>query len=122
MIGLFSELVAKGRWSGTLGADVKTGIAAAGANQGAATALTASVNVVSTVAAGADGVRLPVPGGIGEVLVVVNADAADAVKIYPASGGKINNGSANASVSVAATKSALLVAVSAADWVALVSP
>lgn len=117
MIGLFSELVAKGRWSGTLGADAKTGIAAAGATQGTATALGASVNVVSTVASGADGVRLPAPGGIGETLVVFNTDSADALKVYPASGGKINNGSANASVSVAAAKSGLFVAVSATDWV-----
>lgn len=117
MIGSFAKLVDNGRWAGTLAADVKTGVAAAGANQGAATALTASVSVVSTVAAGADGVRLPVPGGVGETLVVANFDADTALKVYPASGGKINNGAANAHVSVATSKAGLFVAISATEWV-----
>lgn len=117
MIGLYAKLVADGNWAGTLGADVKTGLSAAGANQGAATALTASVSVVSTVATGADGVRLPVPGGVGETLVVVNKDADEALKVYPAAGGKINNGAANASVSVATSKAGLFVAISATEWV-----
>lgn len=122
MFGLFKDLVPLGQWAGTLdGASVKTGIVAAGVAQGTATALTASFNTVGTSAVGETGVRLPVPTGVGETVMVLNIDAADAVLVYPAVGGKINALADNASLSVAVGKGVLFVAVSKTAWVALLT-
>lgn len=124
MIGLLKKLVAAGLWSGTAGADIVTGIAAAGnGSQANGTRLTASVNNVSAVAAGVtDSVVLPVPGGIGETVLVINSDAADTLKVYPASGGYINAEAQNAPLSLTTGKRALFVAESATAWSAFVSP
>lgn len=76
-------------------------VAAAGANQGAATAITKYFNkVTSATASSAEGVVLPA-ASVNKVIVVQNADADAAVKVYPATGGKIDGGSANAAVTLA---------------------
>jgi hypothetical protein len=70
--------------------NVNPSVTAAGADQTTATGLITGVNNVTTVAAGDDGVRLPVviPG---MRITVRNSDAADTLKIYPASGAEIND-------------------------------
>lgn len=62
----------------------------AGGGQGSATALGSEVNFVTTVATAADSVKLWTPSAIGVRAVVWNLDAADALAVFPASGGTIN--------------------------------
>lgn len=75
-------------------------VAAAGANQGAATALTAYLNLVTTATGGsAEGVRLPVASG-SKPFVVIN-NTAVTLKVYPATSGTINSGTVNVHVTLA---------------------
>lgn len=67
--------------------DVGTAISAAGTAQGTATALTNALNGIGTVASGA-GVVL-YAGSAGDCQLVYNGGA-NAVKVYPPSGAKIN--------------------------------
>ena len=54
----------------------------------------------------------------GKVVVIKNSDAANAVlKVYPATGDKINSGTATTgSLNMAAKTSTVLVAIDATDW------
>jgi len=75
-------------------------IAAAGTTQGTGTALTATINHITTItAASAEAVVLPVPV-LGQMMIVYNDDAADTLKIFPASGGTIDGEALNASVNL----------------------
>lgn len=90
-------------------------LAGAGTNQSTASQLVSPVTSVS----GADatvGVRLPVPGMAGRIMVVYSSAATNALKVYPATGGTINNGSANASVNLAARVLGLFISTSATNW------
>lgn len=89
--------------------------ALAGGGQTGATALTARVNRVTTVATAADSVLLPAAVA-GEEIVVINAAAANAMAVFPASGDAINALSANSSLSVAANKTVLFVCAVAGTW------
>jgi hypothetical protein len=92
--------------------------AAAGSSQTDATALTKMVNIV-TGADGTKGVRLPAAVA-GEIVIVVNTVAAShALKVYPPTGGKIDAGSANAALSLAAAKRVILLC-DGTDWWSLV--
>lgn len=88
-------------------------IAAAGTNQATATELVATVlNIVS----GADAtkaVRLP---AVAQRLCLVQNIAAAALPVYPHVGGDINDGSADAAVTLAAKSLALFVAVDGVTW------
>lgn len=77
--------------------DLTSGLTAAGTNQATALALVASISVVTT-AAGGTGVILPTAGK-SDTFWVANFGA-NALTLYPPSGGKLNNGSANAGISV----------------------
>jgi hypothetical protein len=89
-------------------------INAAGSTQANATAITSAVALVDA-ADGTKGVRLPASAA-GKVVFVINKVAAThALKVYPATGGKIDGGSANASVNVAAAKRAVFLG-DGADW------
>jgi hypothetical protein len=88
-------------------------VAAAGANQGNATALSEGLNVVSA-ADGDKGVRLPV--AVAGAVVIVKNTAAAALKIYPATGAAINAVAANGAYSITNLTSTLLVASSATQW------
>lgn len=79
--------------------DVATSISAAGTTQGTATELTAADNELTTVAAGA-GVALASALAAGDSQTVFNAGA-NAVKVYPPSGMKINSLAANAPMTLA---------------------
>ncbi len=90
-------------------------VAATGSAQGDAAAVTAGFTLVSA-ADGTKGVILPAASA-GLVVIIKNADAANAVlKVYPASGVAINALSANASYNMAAKTSMLLVAYDATTW------
>jgi hypothetical protein len=73
-------------------------IAAAGTNQATATLVTSGVQKV-TAADGTKGVILPALGAadIGSVAFLLNASGLT-LKVYPATGGTINEGSANDNV------------------------
>lgn len=75
-------------WSG----NVHSSVTAAGTSQSDATALTASVNVITTAAAGS-GVRLPAMN-IGDDVWVLNLGAGACV-VYPATGERINSVATN---------------------------
>ncbi|MEI2421096.1 hypothetical protein V6O07_12555, partial [Arthrospira platensis SPKY2] len=92
-------------------------VAAAGANQGNATALPAVAIVTVTAADAAKGVRLP-PAVPGRVIILKNVDNA-VLKVYPATGGKINVLADNASLDMAARTATVLFAVSATQWYSL---
>lgn len=111
-----STFVAPGNMQDTSGLYLSTitGISAAGATQGTATAITTSNNVVSTVAAGT-GVILPTPAKAGFRLTVENRGA-NALLVYPASGGTIDSAAANAAVSIPSGAAATYLAASTTQW------
>lgn len=74
--------------------------------QAGATALTGMQNLVTTGNAN-DGVILPKAGN-GAVIAIVNLSA-NALKVYPPTGGKLNGGTANASVTATASKNCFAV-------------
>lgn len=75
----------------------------AGGGQGSAVLLTASVNRITIVATAADSVKLPVSVA-GTKITVINAAAANAANIFPATGEVINALAANTAISIAANK------------------
>jgi len=76
--------------------NIKTGLTAtAGGGQTSALALTATVNVVSTVASAGDSVKLPVAYKGAEILIK-NTAASNSMDVFPQTGGTIDGGSANA--------------------------
>ncbi len=86
---------------------IGTTIAAAGSAIGDATAVSTDGSIVAVTGGdGSTGVVLAA-GTAGEVKIIVNTAGA-ALKVYPASGEKINNGSASAAITLAANKSAFL--------------
>lgn len=100
---------------------VANNISAAGSTQATATALSLDdLQVVTTVAA-SQGVILPSILSAGDKIVVANYDASDALSLYPPVGGKINNGTLNAAVSITAGKNAVCTCIDSLNFVATVS-
>ncbi len=89
-------------------------IAAAGTNQATGTAV-AAANVAVTGADGTKGVRLQIPS-TDDVVRIINTDASNALKIYPALGGQINALGANAAYTLAAAQEGYFVARSPTQW------
>ena len=87
--------------------------------QAGATALTGAVNVVTTGNAN-DGVKLPTDVAVGDVVYIVNVSNA-ALNVYPATGGAINGGSANAAKALAANMSGAYVSLGGENWGAVLS-
>lgn len=92
-------------------------VAAAGSGAATATAATVYGVVVATGADATKGIKLP-PAAAGKVVIVKNADAANAIlKVYPGTDDKINSGTATTgSLNMAAKTSAMFVAISDVDW------
>jgi hypothetical protein len=89
----------------------------AGASTAAAGTTTADAGVLpaaaapfypTTAADGTKGVRLHASDAVTGQLVIVGNAAAAVLKIYPQSGGKVNNGSADAAFSTGSGKGAIL--------------
>lgn len=95
-------------------ATVGTALVAAGTVQADALAITADVNVIGTAAAGT-GVRLPTGKKIGSRMVIKNRGA-NTANIFPATGGTVNAGAANAAITVAAAAVVELIQVSTNNW------
>lgn len=92
-----------------------TGLTAnAGGGQGSATPLLSSFNDVTTVATAGDSVVLPA-AALGRQVWVFNADAADAMDVFPAVGDDLGAG-VNTAVSVAAGTGAMFMAIDATNW------
>lgn len=87
----------------------------AGGGQGSATQLPAKMNRVTTVATAADSVKLP-SAVAGLTIVAVNAAAANAMNVFPATGDSINALAANTAISVAANKVMMFFCVSPGVW------
>lgn len=81
---------------------VTTSLTSTGSTQATALLITDDINVVTTTAS-STGVRLFEGLSAGDRQEVVNYGA-NALAVYPPVGGKINNGTLNASVSLAANK------------------
>lgn len=96
-----------------------TAITAASTAQSTATALTGAWNIVTT-AVGETGVRLPASYPAYTPLVV-RVTSSTAGLVFPPTGGTINGGSANASLSVAQNKPCILmVADDGLTWVGVI--
>lgn len=92
-------------------------IAAAGSAQADAALIGANITVV-TAASGTNGVVLrKAKSGNPYTGMVYSSAATNALLVYPPVGGTINNGTANAALSVAARKPIFFVAVSAVDFI-----
>lgn len=89
--------------------------ALAGGGQSGATALKYGVNRVTVVATAGDSVLLPAAKA-GHSVAVINADAAEAMDMFPAVGESINALSANTALSVAVNKTLLLVCAVDGIW------
>jgi len=103
-------------YSVSLAGDVKipsATVAATGTNQATAAAIASGFTLVSA-ADGTKGVKLPAAAA-GLVVIVKNGAAAN-LKLYPNTSDKINGGSANAALTMAASTSAVLVAYDDVDW------
>jgi hypothetical protein len=94
---------------------ISAAVSAAGATQGTATALVSNINNVTVVAAAADGVILPTAVA-GMRILVRNTDAADILKIYPATGGQINALGSNAAYSLVMGATIELFASTTTQW------
>ena len=96
-----------------------TGISAAGATQGTATALLSDVNNVTTVAAGS-GVILTTTA-VGSYITVLNSGA-NALLVYPPVGGTIDGQATNTPISIPVSQVWSGSAVASLTWETLVAP
>lgn len=90
-------------------------IAAAGSAQGDATAITHR-NTTCSAADGTKGVILPTPTKAGVKVLVYNEHASNGLKIYPHSGGDINDGTSNAAITIEGKTAAEFVALDTTTW------
>lgn len=89
-------------------------LAAAGANQGNAAAIAAQITFV-TGSDGTKGVILPAATA-GAIRIVYNTVAASGLKVYPATGDDVNDGTANAAVTIEGKTMAIFVAMDTDTW------
>lgn len=92
-------------------------VAHAGGGQADATALTGFYNTVATVATAGDSCKLPAAAAGQMMIVAVAEDAVAAMDLFPATGGKINGGTANAAISIAPGTIAFCSCDVAGNWV-----
>jgi Protein of unknown function (DUF2793) len=97
---------------------VSDALTAAGTTQGGALALTTEYNRVTVVTGANKGVKLPAALS-GMRVVVFNADGADPLDVYPASGDAINNLGTDVAYVLAAGVTGLFCAFNTTNWGAL---
>ena len=101
----------------TLSGDLKYGvtaaITAAGSDQGTATAMTETINVVTTATAG-QGVKLK--SAVAGLKVEVYNTTSNDIKVYPNTSDTIDGGSANAAKDLPAKCSMVIVCKDATNW------
>lgn len=115
-----TTLSTTGNVTQSLSASTYTGgyqtVTAAGATQGAATAITGSKAIITVaLTASTKGVRLPTAATGLEVLIA-NA-ATFGVKVYPASNGKLGASATNAAIVLAINKVTRYIAVNTTRWI-----
>ena len=110
--GTFTTLGSTGLQTKSVTASIT---AHSGGGQASATALTTDINQVRTVAANADSVKLP-PAKAGLAVYVFNDDATHDAAVFPDTGDAIDNGSADASVTLSHTKRAAFFCVVDGQW------
>lgn len=98
---------------------VSNSLTATGSTQGNALALPSDFNVFTTVAA-STGAILPSVSSAGDWYTVVN-HGANSLSVYPPTGGKIANGSANAAFAVGANKTAQFQSIDGLNFAASLS-
>jgi len=92
-------------------------IAAAGSDQAGATAIAARF---TTVTGGDDSVGVRLPGCLpGSEFFVYNQHATGGVKVYPASGDDINDGTTDAAIVIEGKTLAIFVGMDKATWAAV---
>ncbi|AMV23429.1 hypothetical protein VT84_03400 [Gemmata sp. SH-PL17] len=94
---------------------VPRAVAAAGSTQADAAALIGGALNIVTGADATKGVLLPVAAA-GDVVRVYSQAATNILKVYPRTGGAINEGAANASVSAVARKPAIFECLDGTNW------
>lgn len=94
-------------------------LTAAGSTQGTALPITTDFAVCTTVASGT-GVILPANAVASDQYMIAN-HGSNALLVYPPTGGAIANGTVNAGLSVPATKSVILKAITPLLWCANLS-
>jgi hypothetical protein len=94
-----------------------TTMAATGTTQATAAEVIADKVLVTTVTATAAGVVLP-PGNRDQDQVIVNGQGTHTLFVYPRSGGKLNNATADQALELPPYKAARLVGVNSLDWMA----
>lgn len=94
-------------------------LTATGSAQGDALAMRDDINIVTTAAA-STGVILPSNTQPSDVIVIAN-HGANSLSVYPPTGGKIANGSANAALALAATKTGIYISINGTDFAAVIS-
>jgi hypothetical protein len=92
---------------------VNSTVSAAGSSQSDATALTKTINVITTASSG-QGVRLPT-SLVGMVLYITNTSG-NSVTVYPASGARINGLSTNAGLTMGSNATIHLIAPTTTQW------
>lgn len=104
---------------------VGTATAGTTQTQAGATLIEKGITVV-TVGTSGDGVRLPATGDatmadseVGVMVLIINTHATNTLEIYPATGGTINGGAANAGYTVPGVAMILLVATGEDTWYAI---
>lgn len=107
-------------WAAVNGASLPGPIVSAGSTQGSATAIVNRVAAVTTATASSKGVRLPA-AATGIEVIVANLGPTFGVKVYPATGDKINAVATNAADTtvLAALKSTRYLALDTTKWVTL---
>jgi hypothetical protein len=106
---------------GIAGGNISNTLTAAGTNQATALVLTSLNDIhVITTAAASTGAILPSTLSIGDQMVVVNGGA-NSITLFPPVGGKLNNGTANAGLAVAANKAAHVFCIDNLNFAVVVS-
>ena len=103
-----------------IGGDVQSGFAAAGSTQATATLLNFDCTEVTTVGSGA-GVIANSNNQVGDDYIVCNAQATNALLVYPEVGSSINALSANTGFSIPAGKNALFIKLTQTKYYSILS-
>lgn len=114
-MGMFQTTGSNERY-GVIEGSRQKAAAAAGSGQSDATLIGANLTVVSG-ASGTNGVVLRKGKKNTYAGVIYSSAATNALLVYPPSGGTINGGSANASVSVSARKPAIFYGITDIDFI-----
>ena len=94
-------------------------VAAAGSATGDAAALTSGVLNYVSAADGTKGVKLPASPAAGDVCRVYNLHASNGLKVYPHTGGDINDGTTDAAVTIEGKSLALFECIDGTTWAAI---